>query len=113
MMMMMIDYAKLVRKRIQISGGDNALGEVDMETLRASARAAEHAKHQHSVFKAQNGIVEGRSNAPTAAAVVPVQKKKKMSQEEHESMFQVVLPPPTPTSATTSGAGAGMEGVLN
>jgi len=110
--MVMIDYAKLVRKRIQISGGDNALGEVDMETLRASARAAEHAKHQHSVFKAQNGIVEGRSNATTAAAaVVPVQKKKKMSQEEHESMFQVVLPPPTPTSATTSGAG--MEGVLN
>lgn len=51
-----------------------------MDMLRASARAAENAKHHHSQFKS--------AHPPNEAGT---EKGRKLTQEEHESTFQVQL----------------------
>lgn len=90
----MTDYAKLMRKRDK-AGGNGDAPRIDMDTLRASARAADLADKSHSRSKASRSQ---QSIEPTS----PMEPGKPLPQQHHQGSFQLVqmmpqdLAPPPP-----------------
>ncbi|KAG6900832.1 hypothetical protein C0993_000151 [Termitomyces sp. T159_Od127] len=93
-----LHYAKLQRKREKQAGPNGEVARIDMETLRASARAAEIDKTQS---RSKNGRSQ-QSNESTS----PMESGKPLPQQHHQSSFQLVpmvitqetvsVPPPPP-----------------
>ncbi|KAG6865786.1 hypothetical protein C0991_011778 [Blastosporella zonata] len=87
------DYAKLQRKRDKQAGSNGELPRIDMETLRASARAAEISDKSHS--RSKNTSVRSRQSIePTS----PAETGKPLPQQHHQGSFQLVPmqdPPPS------------------
>ncbi|EGO25060.1 GATA-4/5/6 transcription factor [Serpula lacrymans var. lacrymans S7.9] len=80
-----LHYAKLVRKRDKAIGADGQAARIDMETLRASARASELAGDKS---RAQN-----QTNASTTAASTATtepETKQAMPLSHHQGSFQVI-----------------------
>lgn len=95
-----LHYAKLQRKRDKLAGPNGEPQRIDMETLRASARAADLADKSHSRSK-QNSRSQ-QSIEPTS----PMETGKPLPQQHHQGSFQVMpmMPPePSPTSHSDSG----------
>lgn len=90
----MTDYAKLMRKRDK-AGGNGDAPRIDMDTLRASVRAADLADKSHSRSKASRSQ---QSIEPTS----PMEPGKPLPQQHHQGSFQLVqmmpqdLAPPPP-----------------
>lgn len=93
-----LDYAKLQRKREKQAGPNGEVTRIDMETLRASARAAE-------IDKAQSRTKNGRSQQSNESTS-PMEPGKPLPQQHHQGSFQLVpmvvatetvsAPPPPP-----------------
>ncbi|KAG6862460.1 hypothetical protein C0995_000006 [Termitomyces sp. Mi166 len=104
-----LHYAKLQRKREKQAGPNGeALPRIDMETLRASARAAEVDK---LTTRTKNGRSQ-QSNESTS----PMEPGKPLPQQHHQSSFQLVpmvvtedpvpAPPPPPSQQQQSTLGS-------
>ena len=82
-----IDYAKLQRKRDKMVGSNGEAPRIDLETLRASARAADMEKSQLRKTSRLH-----RSTEPTP----PLDSGKTSSQQHHQGSFQLIPMMPTP-----------------
>jgi len=91
LMLLFIDYAKLQRKRDKIVGTNGEVPRIDLETLRASARAADMEKSQLRKTSRLH-----RSTEPTP----PLDSGK--SQQHHQGSFQLIPIMPAPTQESTS-----------
>lgn len=86
--LLFLDYAKLVRKHIQLAEPGAPPPQIDMETLRASARAADQEK---SNARAKQMRAHDH--------VLPLHDTKVLPQEHHQGSFQIITtvpadPPP-------------------
>ncbi|KAG5647330.1 hypothetical protein DXG03_000398 [Asterophora parasitica] len=83
----------LQRKRDKMAGPDGEAPRIDMETLRASARAADIADKSHS--RPKHGS-RSQQSAPTS----PMETGKPLPQQHHQGSFQLVtMMPPEPSSS--------------
>jgi hypothetical protein len=80
-----LDYAKLQRKRDKMAGPNGEAPRIDLETLRASARAADMDKNQRKASRSQ-------PSEPTS----PSEAGKPLPQQHHQGSFQLIpmMPPP-------------------
>ncbi|KAJ7592908.1 hypothetical protein C8J56DRAFT_1002894 [Mycena floridula] len=87
-----LHYAKLMRKRMQLNPGAPA-PHIDMDTLRASARAADQEKNNSSNNRAKQTFVSEDVTSPM--------DKPAPLQQHHQGSFQVVnMTGPSPNSAS-------------
>jgi hypothetical protein len=86
------DYAKLQRKRDKMAGPDGEAPPIDLETLRASARAAEASKEGSRGNK-------GSRSQQTNGQLSPVESEK---QSSHTGSFQLI--PVTPSGVQESAS---------
>jgi hypothetical protein len=84
-----LDYAKLMRKSNKLHGAGGDAPRIDMDTLRASARAADLSDKPRSKRSQQ-------SDEPTS----PMESAKPLPQQHHQGSFQVV--PMLPQNLTPS-----------
>jgi hypothetical protein len=82
------DYAKLMRKSNKIHGAGGDAPRIDMDTLRASARAADLTDKPRSKRSQQ-------STEPTS----PMDSTKPLPQQHHQGSFQVVTMIPQTVSS--------------
>ncbi|PPQ90808.1 hypothetical protein CVT25_012128 [Psilocybe cyanescens] len=97
----LLDYAKLMRKRDK-NGANGEAPQIDMETLRASARAAEIDKPSRSSKQASS-----RSHQSEPAS--PADVKQQTPQQHHQGTFQLMnmmAPAPEQSSSTMSNDSA-------
>lgn len=101
----MLDYAKLMRKRDKQIATEGQAPRIDMETLRASARAAE-AEKSHARAQAQGGPSTSKAPGGITPPIGGGEQSQSQSQSHHQGSFQVVnMGPggPSPFAAPTSG----------
>lgn len=84
-----LDYAKLMRKSNKIHGAGGDAPRIDMDTLRASARAADLTDKPRSKRSQQ-------SAEPTS----PMESAKPLPQQHHQGSFQVVAMIPQTLAAS-------------
>ncbi|KAF5372778.1 hypothetical protein D9615_010134 [Tricholomella constricta] len=94
-----VDYAKLQRKRDKLAGPNGEAPRIDMETLRASARAADLADKSHSRSKHS-------SRSQQSESISPMETGKPLPQQHHQGSFQLVamMPPDASSSADSARA---------
>lgn len=90
-----LDYAKLMRKRDK-NGANGEVPHIDLETLRASARAADIATAEKAHSRKQGS----RSHQSEPAS--PMNAVKQQPPQHHEGSFQLVNMTPDPSSSTMS-----------
>ena len=90
-----LDYAKLMRKRDK-NGANGEVPHIDLETLRASARAADIATAEKAHSRKQGS----RSHQSEPAS--PMNAVKQQPPQHHEGSFQLVNMAPDPSSSTMS-----------
>ncbi|GLB40279.1 putative zinc finger binding to DNA consensus sequence [AT]GATA[AG] [Lyophyllum shimeji] len=93
-----LHYAKLQRKREKQAGPNGEAPRIDMETLRASARAADVGEKSS---RSKHSARSQPSNDPTS----PNDTGKSLPQQHHQGSFQLVpmMPPETSSAPTDSG----------
>lgn len=84
-----IDYAKLMRKRDKQIATEGQAPRIDMETLRASARAAE-AEKSHARAQAQGGPSTSKAPGGITPPIGGGEQSQSQSQSHHQGSFQVV-----------------------
>jgi hypothetical protein len=84
------DYAKLIRRNNKIHGNGGDAPRIDMDTLRASARAADLTDKPRSKRSQQ-------SAEPTS----PMESAKPLPQQHHQGSFQVVTMMPQNLASNT------------
>ncbi|KAH9481597.1 GATA zinc finger domain-containing protein 10 [Psilocybe cubensis] len=89
-----LHYAKLMRKRDK-NGANGEAPQIDMETLRASARAAEIDKPSRSK--------QAQSRSHPSEPASPAEVKQQTPQQHHQSTFQLMnmMAPTTEQSSST------------
>ncbi|KAF8071798.1 hypothetical protein FPV67DRAFT_1747001 [Lyophyllum atratum] len=94
-----LHYAKLQRKRDKQAGPNGEAPRIDMETLRASARAADVADKSHS--RSKHNSRSQQSTEPTS----PLETGKPLPQQHHQGSFQLAIMPPDPPSSASTDSG--------
>jgi len=89
----LLDYAKLMRKRDKNANGETPV--IDMETLRASARAADIADKSSRPSKQASRSHQSEPASPMDS---------KQAAQHHQSSFQLVTPMATDPSPSTMAA---------
>jgi len=101
-----LDYAKLVRKKDKNAANGETVA-IDMDTLRASARAAEVADKSARASKPQQ---QQRSSHQSDSTASPGDVKPLPPQQYHQTTFQlasmITTANPTPNPSSSTGAGA-------
>lgn len=98
-----LHYAKLMRKRMQLTAPGAPVPPIDLETLRASARAADQEKAK---IKASLSAEEAPSPMDTSGSSKPLPAP---TPQHHQSTFQVVNmvghPEPSPVPSASGAPG--------
>jgi len=102
-----IDYAKLVRKKDKNAANGETVA-IDMDTLRASARAAEVADKSARASKPQQQQRSSHQSDSTASPgdVKPLPPQQYQTTFQLASMITTANPTPNPSSSTGAGASA-------
>jgi hypothetical protein len=87
------DYAKLMRKRNKTHGPGEQAPRIGIETLRASARAADMAEKSQSRPKSTQMQVDQSTSPP--------EQSKQLSPQHHQGSFQLVSVMPSSGHADT------------
>ncbi|RDB26357.1 hypothetical protein Hypma_006747 [Hypsizygus marmoreus] len=86
-----LHYAKLQRKMDKTVGPNGEVPRIDMETLRASARAADLADKSHG---------RSKRSQPSIEPISPMESGKPLPQQHHQGSFQLIpMMPQDPSSS--------------
>jgi len=94
-----LHYAKLMRKRDKAQGTNGDLPRIDLDTLRASARASDTGdKARSSKQQSQSSHPSDEPSSSTEQAMPPPPQRQQV-QQHHQGSFLVMMAPDAPTQS--------------